>query len=122
MLMSLGTLATIARYAVSNLTLVVFDNERYLTTGSGSVSTATAHGVHLAAIARSAGISGALMVSDVADFEDAISRAMIQDGPWVIVAKVDESDRGDPRARGGFPNDLVEQSVLFQLALRARRG
>jgi thiamine pyrophosphate-dependent acetolactate synthase large subunit-like protein len=86
------------------------------------VSTATAHGVHLAAIARSAGISGALMVSDVADFEDAISRAMIQDGPWVIVAKVDESDRGDPRARGGFPNDLVEQSVLFQLALRARRG
>jgi thiamine pyrophosphate-dependent acetolactate synthase large subunit-like protein len=122
MLMTLGTLATVARYAAKNLTIIVFDNGRYLTTGSGSVQTATAHGVDLAAIAGAAGIAGAVEVSDLAAFELAITRAMSEDGPWLIVARVDTSDRADPRARGGFPNDLVEQSVLFQLALRQRTG
>jgi thiamine pyrophosphate-dependent acetolactate synthase large subunit-like protein len=120
MLMSLGTLATVGRYAAKNLTIVVFDNGRYLTTGSGSVATATASGADLAAIARGCGITRAVLVSDVAAFEAAIGQAMAEDGPWMIVARVDNSDRGDPRARGGFPNDLVEQSVVFQLALRRR--
>jgi thiamine pyrophosphate-dependent acetolactate synthase large subunit-like protein len=121
MLMSLGTLATVGRYAAKNLTIVVFDNGRYLTTGTGSVATATASGADLAAIARGAGIADALAVEDIATFETAIGQAMTEDGPWVIVARVDASDRGDPRARGGFANDLVEQSVLFQQALCRRR-
>jgi thiamine pyrophosphate-dependent acetolactate synthase large subunit-like protein len=120
MLMALGTFATLARYAVKNLTIVVFDNGAYLTTGSGSVATATASGADLAAIARGAGIPGVRAVEDVDAFEIAIGTAMTEDGPWVIVAKVDASDRSDPRARGGFPNDVVEQSVLFQMALRRR--
>jgi hypothetical protein len=122
MLMSIGTLATVGRYAPKNLTIVVFDNGRYLTTGSGSVATATAHGVDLAAIARGAGIVCALTVEDLAAFEAAISKPMAEDGPWLIIARVDGSDRDDSRARGSFPNDLVEQSVLFQLALRRRNA
>jgi len=118
MLMGLSTFATLARYPAPNLTIVVFDNARYLTTGSGAVETATAHGVDLAAMARGAGLTCVVAASDLATFEDAIGAAMREDGPWVIVARVDASDRTDPRARGGFPNDIVEQSVLFQRGLR----
>ena len=122
MLMALGSLATIARYAPPNLILVVFDNQRYLTTGSGSVATATAQGVDLAAVARACGIPTAVAVDDTRSFERHMTRAMAEDGPWVIVAQVDASDRTDPRARGGFPTDIVEQSILFQRALRRASG
>ncbi len=122
MLMALGTFATTARYAPTNLTVVVFDNQRYLTTGSGSVETATAQYVDLAAAARACGVTHAFAVAEIDEFEASITRAMSEDGPWVIVAKVDASDRTDPRARGGFPYDVVEQSVLFQRALRAPSG
>jgi thiamine pyrophosphate-dependent acetolactate synthase large subunit-like protein len=122
MLMGLGTFATLARYAPPNLVVVVFDNQRYLTTGSGSVPTATAQGVDLAAVARACGIGSAISVHEAPAFEDRIAHAMTHDGPWVIVAIVDASDRADPRARGGFPYDVVEQSVIFQRALRAPSG
>jgi thiamine pyrophosphate-dependent acetolactate synthase large subunit-like protein len=118
MLMGLSTFATLARYPVRNLVIVVFDNSRYLTTGSGLVETATAHGVDLAAMARGAGLECVCAVSELPAFEDAIGTAMREGGPWVIVAKVDASDRQDPRARGGFPNDIVEQAVLFRQRLK----
>jgi thiamine pyrophosphate-dependent acetolactate synthase large subunit-like protein len=120
MLMSLGTFATMARYAAPNLTVVVFDNGRYLTTGSGTVETATAYGVDLAAIASGAGVAGALSVDDLDGFERAMGKALGEHGPWVIVAHVDNTDRQDPRARGGFPADLVDQAALFRQALRER--
>jgi sulfopyruvate decarboxylase subunit beta len=120
MLMGLSTFATLARYPAPNLVIVVFDNQRYLTTGSGVVDSATAYGVDLAAMARGAGLRCVCSISKLDDFERAVGRAMSEDGPWVIVAHVDASDRGDPRARGGFPNDIVEQAVLFQQAVRQR--
>lgn len=120
MLMGLSTFATLARYPARNLVIVVFDNGRYLTTGSGVVESATAHGVDLAGIARAAGLACVRAVGDLPAFEDAITTAMRADGPWVIIASVDASDRADPRARGGFPNDLVEQAVLFRRSLTQR--
>lgn len=118
MLMGLSTFATLARYPAPNLVIVVFDNQRYLTTGSGSVESATAHGVDLAAMARAAGLACVEAVSQAAEFETAIATAMRAEGPCVIVAHVDASDRADPRARGGFPTDLVEQAVLFRRSLK----
>jgi thiamine pyrophosphate-dependent acetolactate synthase large subunit-like protein len=120
MLMGLSAFATLSRYPAPNLTLIVFDNRRYLTTGSGVVSTATAFGVDLAAMARGAGLELVYSVSDLSEFEHATGRAMAEAGPWVIIAHVDDSDRADARARGGFRTDIVEQSVLFQRALRQR--
>ena len=120
LLMSASCLTTIARYAPANLSILVFDNGCYLTTGRGAVATATGHGADLAMLARGAGLSDA-QVSDVRNldaFESALGRALSERGPWLIVAHVDSSDRGDPRARGDFPTDLVEQAVLFRLALR----
>jgi thiamine pyrophosphate-dependent acetolactate synthase large subunit-like protein len=119
MLMALGTLATVGRYQPRNLAIVVFDNRLYLTTGSGTVPTAE---VDFAGFARAAGIERACTVTDLAGFEAAARQALTQPGPWFISAQVDGSDRDDPRGRAHLPGDLVEQAVLFQRALCARRG
>src|SRR5205809_2401485 len=61
-LMNLGGLTTLARYAPPNLTHIVFDNESLLSVGG--FPTATATGSDLAAIARGAGIEDARMVRE----------------------------------------------------------
>jgi len=116
MLMALGVFTTVARYQPANLGIIVFDNGRYVTTGDGQVRTATSSGTDLAAIARAAGIARATTVDDLGAFEAAVADEV---GPWVIVAKVDASDRGAFAARGGLP-DIVEQAVLCQRELRRR--
>jgi thiamine pyrophosphate-dependent acetolactate synthase large subunit-like protein len=75
LLMNLGSLATIGWTRPANLVVVVWDNQSYATTGGQD--TATAHGADLAAAGG--------------ELTDALSRAASEDGPWVIVAKVDES-------------------------------
>jgi sulfopyruvate decarboxylase subunit beta len=124
MLMGLGCLTTIARYSPPNLTVIIFDNGYYLTTGRGAVSTATRHGADLALLAHGAGLpeSQVCAIDEVDAFEQAVGRALSEPGPWVLVAHVDTSDRGDPRARGDFPTDLVEQAVLLQIGLRHKRA
>jgi sulfopyruvate decarboxylase subunit beta len=123
LLMGLPVLTTMARYAPPNLTVIVFDNGQYLTTGRGEVLTATRAGrADLAGLGCAAGLSAdhVLAPADVAEFETCVGRALSEPGPWLIVARVDTSDRGDPRARGDFAADVVEQAVLFQLSLRMR--
>jgi sulfopyruvate decarboxylase subunit beta len=123
LLMGLPVLTTMARYAPPNLTVIVFDNGQYLTTGRGEVLTATRAGrADLAALGCAAGLAAdhVFAPDDVVDFESAVGRALREPGPWLIVARVDASDRGDSRARGEFPRDLVEQAVLFQASLRMR--
>jgi thiamine pyrophosphate-dependent acetolactate synthase large subunit-like protein len=89
LLMNLGSLATIAACAPQNLIVVVLDNERYGTTGGQP--TATAGGADLAAAARAMGITQAVTVRDAQEFERALDASRKNSGPWVIVAKVDES-------------------------------
>ena len=54
LLMNLGTLSTMARYAPPNLTHIVFDNESLLSVGGFPSATTT--GTDLAGIAREAGV------------------------------------------------------------------
>jgi thiamine pyrophosphate-dependent acetolactate synthase large subunit-like protein len=122
MLMALPTLTTMCRYTARNMVVVVFDNGAYLTTGRGAVASATAEsGADLAAIARAAGVG--LRIEDVAtcaSFEGVIGEALSVDGPWLIVAHVDGSDRQDPRARLHFDTDIPDQAAHFRRALRER--
>ena len=127
MLMALPTLTTMSRYPAANLTVVVFDNGAYLTTGRGAVTSASAAGADLAALARAAGPNLRVeCVAEIEAFGDAIGRAMTEDGPWVIVAQVDGADRQDPRARAHFDTDIPDQAALFRDALsrsmRPKRG
>ncbi len=89
LLMNLGSLATIGWRRPAGLVVIVWDNEGYGTTG-GQAS-ATAHGADLAAAARALGIDQALTVRTPDELNGAVARARREPGPWVIVAKVDES-------------------------------
>ena len=89
LLMNLGSLATIGWTRPPNLVLIVWDNGEYGTTGGQD--TATAHGADLEAAARAMGATATATVTSAGAFGDAIARARIEPGPWVIVAKVAES-------------------------------
>ena len=89
LLMQLGSLTTIATLAPKNLTIIVWDNAMYQITGSQK--TATAGKADLVEIARAAGIAQSAWANDEADFERLIDRALAEDGPWFIAARIDAS-------------------------------
>jgi sulfopyruvate decarboxylase subunit beta len=111
-LMNLGGLTTLARYAPSNLTHLVFDNESLLSVGG--FPTATATGSDLAGIARAAGIGNARTVTDLDEFTAAAGAAI--DAPELasVVAKVEAV------GPASFHMDLhlLENRFEFQRALR----
>src|SRR5262249_44597198 len=89
LLMNLGSLATIGWVRPGNLVVVVWDNRAYGTTGGQD--TATAHGADLEATARALGARSPGSVRTPDDLRLAIARVQAEPGPWVIVAKVEES-------------------------------
>jgi sulfopyruvate decarboxylase subunit beta len=111
-LMNLGGLTTLARYAPPNLTHVVFDNESLLSVGG--FPTATATGSDLAAIARGAGIAGATCVRDLDAFVAAVRSAIASGSLSCVVAKVEAV------GPAGFHMDLhlLENRFEFERALR----
>jgi len=86
-LMNLGGLSTMARYAPPNLTHIIFDNESLLSVGG--FPTATSTGADLAGIARASGIDDAKLVKDLDRFADAAKRAIAANHLACVVAKVD---------------------------------
>jgi sulfopyruvate decarboxylase subunit beta len=94
-LMNLGGLTTMARYAPRNLVHLVFDNEVLLSVGGGApggfkwFTTATSTGSDLAAIARGAGIRRAQLVRELDDFTEAALDGLKGDELTCVVAKVD---------------------------------
>jgi len=86
-LMNLGTFATIARYAPSNLVHVVFDSGSLLSTGGFETHT-TSGLTDLAGIARAAGIAHVAHTDDEMTFGEAMIEAFERDGPSVVVAGV----------------------------------
>lgn len=86
-LMQLGSFGTVAAIAPKNLAVIIWDNGAYHITGSQK--TLTASGADIVAIARGAGITQAYWAADAEHFDTLVKRALENDGPWVIVAKVD---------------------------------
>lgn len=110
LLMNLGSLATIAWTRPQNLVVIVWDNEEYGTTGGQQ--TATASGADLDAAARALGVPATETVRTVDALAAAVGRARVEPGPWVIVAKVAESQ---PRVRP--PLDCVFIKQRFMAAI-----
>ena len=119
MLAGLGVLSTIARYRPKNFTVIVLDNERYLATGTGQSPTATASGTSIEQVGRAVGLTQSVSVSDLNVAQEVVDRALVQDGPWLIVAKVDKSDYATPRYR---PVDVFESGLRFRRAILQERG
>ena len=89
LLMNLGTIATIGREQPKNLIVVVWDNEQWAQTGNQSSH--TAYGTNLDQVARSCGIDNTEVVDNLEELKTVFSKALIEDGPWFIVAKIQES-------------------------------
>ena len=83
--MSLGSIATIANHPVSNLTIVVLDNESYVETGSQP--TATAGKTDLELIAKGSGISNSYTVRNEDDYSKIMNTVYEEEGPSLIVIK-----------------------------------
>lgn len=84
LLMSLGCLATAAEYDPSNLTIVVWDNETYETTGGQTTLSAT---TDFTAVARGCGLSAWEATTDE-EFEQAYDEAVNHDGASIVVCAV----------------------------------
>ncbi|HYM48994.1 MAG TPA: thiamine pyrophosphate-dependent enzyme [Candidatus Limnocylindrales bacterium] len=94
-LMNLGGLTTMARYAPPNLVHIVFDNQVLLSVGGGApggynwFTTATSTGSDLAAIATAAGIRRSQLVRELGDFTEAALDGIHGDELTCVVAKVE---------------------------------
>jgi thiamine pyrophosphate-dependent acetolactate synthase large subunit-like protein len=87
-LMSLGCLATIGKVAPRNLTIVIWDNGIYQTTGKQA--TATAGSTDIVAVAKGAGISNSHWVRDADHFEQLMTRRFSDEGPLFLAVKIDD--------------------------------
>ncbi|HJN86027.1 MAG: thiamine pyrophosphate-dependent enzyme [Dehalococcoidia bacterium] len=90
LLMNLGGIATIGREAPKNLVVVVWDNEQWGQTGHQASH--TAQGTDLAQVAQSCGIRRTAMVDNLEELESIFRTALDEDGPWLIVAKIQEAE------------------------------
>lgn len=112
LLMNLGSLCTIATESPRNYALVVWDNEVHQTTGGQP--TATARRSSLAAIARGAGIEGAMEVRTEEELRGAYDRILAEDGPFLVCVKL---SRG--KSEGRLDRDILGQKRRFMAALAA---
>lgn len=115
-LMNLGTLTTLARYAPPNLIHIVFDNGSLLSTG-GFASHTTSGITDLAAIARGAGVKNVDLVTTPLEFMGAAADAFERDAMSVIVAKV-EAVGPD---HFGMDLKLPENAIRFERYIRERQ-
>jgi thiamine pyrophosphate-dependent acetolactate synthase large subunit-like protein len=110
LLMQLGSLGTVAATAPANLAVVVFDNGMYHITGKQK--TLTAGTVDLVALARGAGLERSEWARDESHFETLVDRALRENGPWFIGARIDGAspagvtERDPARSRQRFMDAL----------------
>lgn len=100
-LMNLGSLVTIANQSPKNLTLIIFDNESYGSTG-GQPSY-TAGKTDLSALATSAGIEKVLVVDSPQTLIEAFRKS--KEGLTVIITKV-EKENADVPVIGISPEEI----------------
>jgi thiamine pyrophosphate-dependent acetolactate synthase large subunit-like protein len=89
LLMSLGSLVTIAASAPANLTVVLFDNGVYEVTGAQQTpGSLVPSGVDFAAMARAAGMMSVQRWSAIDDWRGAAAAGLAAKGPALIVLDV----------------------------------
>jgi len=112
MLMSLGSLATVAIQQPQNLSIVVLDNERYGETGMQLAHTAGS--VDLTAVAAAAGIANSHTVRDAEALQSV--RIAIRDGAGPVFYTIKVRAEHLPRVLP--PKDGVHLKERFRQAMR----
>ena len=90
LLMNMGAIATIGRESPENLIVIVWDNEQWAQTGYQASH--TAFGTDLARVAQGCGVEKTTTVLDEEELESALLQALEEEGPWLIVAKIEEEE------------------------------
>jgi sulfopyruvate decarboxylase TPP-binding subunit len=90
MLFDLSVLGTVAQASPSNLCIIVFDNEGYISTGKwSSASSLTSGIVDIAEVGRAAGLANVSAARSMEEFVSAVESAYrVHSGPNLIVAKI----------------------------------
>ena len=117
MLMGLGSLATVAVQAPENLTIAVFDNERYGETGMQL--SATADKVDIAAVATGCGIKSAVTINNDMELKRALPELLEIPGPslWVIKVRAESLDFVLPPKDGAFLKDRFRRALLGDVGI-----
>ena len=118
MLMTLGTLVTIAAAAPANLVLFVVENGTYELTGNQPIPGATR--VDFAGLARAAGIPSVHAFDDAAAYAQALPGILASAGPVVVVVEVEPGAEG-PLERGA-PDDAPYLRVSLAESTRRLRA
>jgi thiamine pyrophosphate-dependent acetolactate synthase large subunit-like protein len=113
-LMNPGSLVTIARLAPPNLLYIVWDNGQYQLTGGQPTATATV--TNLAAMGRGAGFKHVAAVVTMNEFEAGLETWLTETGPWLVVAKIDDSPAPDRP-----PKDTVWIKLRFMDMVRRKQ-
>lgn len=112
LLMSLGSLVTIARYGPHNLLVLLMENRSYEMTGGQEL----APGVDFALLARGAGVEQVERIEDLARFEAALPRLLTEPGPHFIVLPVTNSEPLPPVAHTDHTQRVVRLRQALGLA------
>jgi thiamine pyrophosphate-dependent acetolactate synthase large subunit-like protein len=113
LLMNLGSLVTLAGSSPRNLTVVVFNNDCYESSGGQALP---GRGVSFAALARDAGIAESDEVRSVQGFEETFARQFAHDALTFLNVRV--APRTTPRE--SFELHPLEIRERFRAGLRAR--
>lgn len=114
LLMQVGALGTIAGRGQKNLVMVVWDNGAYQITGGQPSASATV--VDLVGLARASGIEKAWWAGDEDEFEALFGRALAEDGPFFIAARIDAAKPAQTTHR-----DPVQIRERFMRGLGVRK-
>lgn len=120
MLMGLGSLATIAAQAPTNLAILVLDNQSFGETGRQSGLTSDC--CDLPAIAKGAGFRSAMQLSRTEDIEQASTCLFEDKGPTICVASIALTDdpKSLPERDGVILRTRMQQTLQMELSQRNR--
>ena len=120
LILNLCSLGTVGNQNPRNLLIIVFDNGNYLSGGPGGhkpgMLTATGGAMNLEAVAKGCGIEKACTVRSEEEFHTAVNRYLAEDGPSLVVAKiesVDARERKGGRGPGAAAQDTRENKYSF---------
>lgn len=111
LLMSLGCLSTIGTYDPSNLTIVVWNNETYATTGGQPTAS---ENIEFEAVAKGCGLK-AFHVTDRESFEEEYVLAVEHDGAALVACDV---ERAYPDRSRSHDHHTMATTQRFRRALR----
>jgi sulfopyruvate decarboxylase subunit beta len=119
MLMTLGTLVTVAHSGAANFILFVVENGTYEITGNQPVPGTGL--VDFVAMARAAGFQKTFSFDDPEDYKTRLPAALESEGPVLIVVRVEPGDEG-PLSRAPHEEARYLQASLAESAHRLREA